>query len=117
MADKDMEEKKEKIEVEAEAEAEDMRAEVTSDIERMQAAVDQLTNAGSDLFAQQIKELETKIKLEKEKAAVIAAAAQSEAEKEVKIVKDKVTMSYGLKAWEICKMIALVAIIYGLFGR
>ena len=113
MADKDMEEKKEKIEVEAE----DMRAEVTSDIERMQAAVDQLTNAGSDLFAQQIKELETKIKLEKEKAAVIAAAAQSEAEKEVKIVKDKVTMSYGLKAWEICKMIALAAIIYGLFGR
>lgn len=113
MADKDMEEKKEKIEVEAE----DMRAEVTSDIERMQAAVDQLTNAGSDLFAQQIKELETKIKLEKEKAAAIAAAAQSEAEKEVKIVKDKVTMSYGLKAWEICKMIALAAIIYGLFGR
>ena len=113
MADKDMEEKKEKIEVEAE----DMRVEVTSDIERMQAAVDQLTNAGSDLFAQQIKELETKIKLEKEKAAAIAAAAQSEAEKEVKIVKDKVTMSYGLKAWEICKMIALAAIIYGLFGR
>ena len=113
MADKDMEEKKEKIEVEAE----DMRAEVTSDIERMQAAVDQLTNAGSDLFAQQIKELETKIKLEKEKAAAIAAAAQSEAEKEVKIVKDKVTMSYGLKAWEICKMIALATIIYGLFGR
>ena len=113
MEEKDMEEKNEKIEVEAK----ELRKAVTSDIERMQAAVDQLTNAGSDLFAQQIKELETKIKLEKEKAAVIAAAAQSEAEKEVKIVKDKVTMSYGLKAWEICKMIALAAIIYGLFGR
>ena len=117
MADKDMEEKKEKIEVEAEAEAKDMRAEVTSDIERMQAAVDQLTNAGSDLFAQQIKELETKIKLEKEKAEAAAAAQQATADvAEVKHEADSWWVSHRNDIYQVLEIAALVYLICRVAG-
>ena len=97
--------------------AENLQQEVQTDIERMQATVGKLRAAGEDLFAQQIKEIETKIEVEKERIAAQAEAAKKEVTATIDQVEETVTNKYGKKAWEIIKAVALAAILYGLFGR
>ena len=97
--------------------AENLQQEVQTDIERMQDAVGKLRAAGEELFAQQIKEIETKIEVEKERIAAQAEAAKKAVTATIDQVEETVTNKYGKKAWEIIKAVALAAILYGLFGR
>lgn len=97
--------------------ADNLQQEVQTDIERMQAAVEKLRAAGEDLFTQQIKEIETKIEVEKKRIAAQAEAAKKDVAATIDQVEETMTSKYGKKAWEILKAVALAAILYGLFGR
>ena len=76
-----------------------------------------LKESGEELFAQQIKEIERKIELEKEKAEALARAAKEEATEEIDKAHETVSNKYGEKAWEVLKALALIAILYGVLGR
>jgi hypothetical protein len=83
------------------------KEEIQADIEKMKAASEQLKTAGADLFAEEIKNLQTKIENAEKELADVA----DETTTEVKAVEQTFVQEYGadiVKGTEIV-LLALIA--------
>ena len=70
-----------------------MNEQIKQDIEKMKAAMEQLKAAGSDLFAEEIKNLQTKI----ENAEAEAAAEVDKVETAAAVIEQTFAQKYGDK--------------------
>ena len=88
------------------------KEEIQADIEKMKAASEQLKTAGADLFAEEIKNLQTKI----ENAEKELATALEKGTAEVKEVEQTFVQKYGTEIVKGVEIILLVVIAARLFG-
>ncbi|WP_196590618.1 hypothetical protein [Pectinatus frisingensis] len=92
--------------------AENLQQEVQTDIEKMTTAIEQLKVAGTDLFAEEIKNLQIKI----ENAKAEAAAAVDRAVDDAKVAEQNFVQKYGAGITRAVGIALLVLIASRVFG-